>query len=680
MEAHASELYKLLKLNDTTFTIPVYQRNYEWDKANCKQFFYDIENIARTGKKHFIGSVTYVSIGTAINPYYIIVDGQQRITTAILFIKAIIDSTDDQKLKNNTFYAFLVNNDYNSGPKLKLKQIEEDSTIFEKLVFQKEFDERDFTETEKESHIYTNYMLFKELILQSDIQLEKLLEAFYGLQFIDVCLDGNDEDAQAIFESMNSTGKSLTSSDLIRNFLLMNLMHDTQELFYKNYWLAIEKNVGKKNVEQFFLDYIIMSRKNNRIYINTKQSQITSKNLYDVFKLHIKNRSTENIQNLLRDMRYYSSACGILLYENKRESKIEKKSYELFHELNCNSAIIFVMYLYDKYYRKELTEEEFENAIQACITFVMRSRMINGKATAQFFSLCIQNYEKADGTPIERVWKALSAGRGSYRLPDDAEFKNALCTKNLYLDYKQQFLRYILYKFERYYTKEVVEPDGATIEHILPQNPEKWLDDLKGDTKYQDYIHKLGNLTLTKYNSDLSNKSFEEKKKTDEKEKFDVKKGSYKESNYFITRELCNYARWDSITIKTRSETLANEALKIWAIPNIPKQEDVDILENMSNETRDLYESIHKSMLEIYPSMIVDTKKNYINFVDNGKIMFSLIPLSDQLKIMLRDKPLKIKDYEDMTEKGTATPGKYRISIKSEDDIYTLVNEFQNNI
>ena len=230
MKAHDSYLATLLKSGDAVFNIPVYQRNYDWDTDNCEQLFSDIETITQTGKDHFIGSIVYISIGTATEPYYNIIDGQQRITSLMLFLRALLDTTDDPGFKKRIQHGFLINMGLDDEPKMKLKQIESDSSVYEKLILADVFDKDAFTDKDKASHVYRNYLHFRSLIAGSDVSASELYNAIYKLEIIDVCL--TTEDPQEVFESMNSTGKSLTNTDLLRNYLLMDLTHSEQDKLY----------------------------------------------------------------------------------------------------------------------------------------------------------------------------------------------------------------------------------------------------------------------------------------------------------------------------------------------------------------------------------------------------------------------------------------------------------------
>jgi len=230
MRAHDSYLHKLIQMNDTVFSIPVYQRNYDWDSENCEQLFNDIESIAQTGKEHFIGSIVYISVGTATDQSYNIIDGQQRITSVMLFLRALRDITEDEHLQKLIRNKYLVNFDLDGEPKVKLKQIESDSGVYEKLIMSASYDETAFSDKEKQSNVYRNYMLMRDLIQQSKVSHNDLYGAVMKLEIIDVML--TTEDPQEVFESMNSTGKNLTNTDLLRNYLLMDLPYQTYYFLY----------------------------------------------------------------------------------------------------------------------------------------------------------------------------------------------------------------------------------------------------------------------------------------------------------------------------------------------------------------------------------------------------------------------------------------------------------------
>ena len=429
MKAHDSYLTSLLKLSDAVFNIPVYQRNYDWSTENCQQLFADLETITSTNKDHFIGSIVYISIGTATEPYYNIIDGQQRITSVMLFLKALHDSTDDKRFQKQVRHGFLINVGLDDEPKMKLKQVESDSGVYEKIIMQETFNEDAFTSPEKESNVYKNYQYFKDKILESNAQLQDLYNAVFKLEIIDVCL--TTEDPQEVFESMNSTGKSLTNTDLLRNYLLMDLTHSKQERLYKKYWSQIEKNVGTKLMEQFMVHYLILKRKSDSININRRSAKVNKNTLYECYKQYFppEAKQDEGTETLLEDMYRYSTVYRKIVNIGKPVTKFEKAVHEIIYELSAEPVAIFLMYLLANQEKQNITDDEMLEAVKACISYVLRVRIFKGTVANQFFALAIQYYERSEDPEfMGRVWEALTSGQGSYLIQvfptlEDAIFK-----------------------------------------------------------------------------------------------------------------------------------------------------------------------------------------------------------------------------------------------------------------
>jgi len=668
MRAHDSYLSKLLKLGETAFYIPVFQRNYDWDTDNCQQLFTDLETIALTKREHFIGNIVYVSTGTATEQNYNIIDGQQRITSVMLLMKALYDLTDDPKLKKQIRNGYLLNSD-DDEIKVKLKQVESDSSIFEKLILHNEFREDNFTSDERNSNIYRNYAFFKERIAESPVTIPDLYNAVSMLEIIDVLL--TTEDPQEVFESMNSTGKNLTNTDLLRNYLLMALPHDTQEKLYKKYWAKIQQNVGAKMMEQYMVHYLIMKRKSDSINLRHRSSKINKNNLYECYKLYftINDKENNGTENLLSDMYRYSNVYRRIVNNNDISSALDSAINELINELSADQAAIFLLYLLDYQEQNHISETEMLGAVQACISYVFRLRMFKGSISSQFFALAIQYFERSGETLsfVDRVWKALTSGQGSYRFPRDREFQNAFETKDMYLEFKPPFIRYILYKFERCRTKEIVDPENATIEHILPRDTKLWIEHLIeiSDNSYLEYMHKIGNLTLTKLNSEMSNYPFKQKK------------SFYKASNYLITRDLAEFADWNSQEIRNRCSLMAKEAVTIWKLPDEYNIEsDSDTFFNMDEGTETLFNMLREMVTSFDPSISEVLTKHYINYKRGKGNLISVLPRQNYLSIVLAAKKEDLypnEQLEDVSYKGHLGNGDTIMRVESEDDIWQLL-------
>lgn len=673
MKAHDSYLTALLKLSDAVFNIPVYQRNYDWDTDNCKQLFQDIETITMTGKDHFIGSIVYISIGTATEPYYNIIDGQQRITSVMLFLKALHDSTEDQRFKKQVRHGFLINLGLDDTPKMKLKQIESDRSVYERIIMQDDFDEKAFSESEKNSNVYKNYSCFKDLILQSPVPIQDLYNAVFKLEIIDVCL--TTEDPQEVFESMNSTGRSLTNTDLLRNYLLMDLTHSEQEKLYKKYWSQIEKNVGTKQMDAYMVHYLIMKRKSDSINIRRKSAKINKNTLYECYKIYFppENKKDGGTEKLLDDMYRHSVTYGRIL-SGKRKTALDKAIYEVIYDLSADPVAVFLMYLLHEQENSGITDEEMVAAVKACISYVFRVRIFKGSVSPQFFALAIQSYEKGDSSKpfADRVWDSLVTGSGSYRFPRDREFQDAFENKNMYLEFKPPMLRYMLYKYERARTKDVVEPTDVTIEHILPQDTKEWQKHLADihDYEYRDLVHRIGNLTLTKMNSEASNDPFSKKKLV------------YEKSGYTITREIGKKADWNSKEIKERSTSMAKEALALWPLPERYNQDGDSVWEStsMNDETEELFNRFREMIRDYDASIYEEPKKMYINYLRDKKVLFSIVPAQDMLRVTFNVKIEKMTpndELEDISSKGHWGVGSCRMVVRSENDIWTALEYIQ---
>lgn len=638
MKANETTLIELIGVRKRVFSIPVYQRNYDWKADNCKQLFYDIQRIAETGKDHFLGTIVYIpDRSTATCPVYIIIDGQQRITSMMLLIKALHDSVDNSDIRSDIEEDYLRNRS-GSDYRLKLKPIESDQNVFEKLMMQNDFDEDEFTSQEKQSAIYRNYDFFKRLIEESPVSAEKLYEAVFRLEIVEIQLD--KENPQEIFESLNSTGLDLSNADLLRNYLLMSLSYEKQQDLYKKYWLAIERMLGNEQIEPFMTYYIILKKQSDAVSIDGKRAHINSVNLYRTYKMWLSDEGRKDesyLEELLSDMKKYATYYQhFIKHINDDDDDFNDKHQELFTQFNSPAIAIILMYFYDLMNSGDITKDDYDQALGVCISFLFRSRVAGHNVSAQFCALLIQYYKRSKAeTFIDRVWEAFNSGKGRYNFPSDAEFKEDLQSKDLYLTLRSAGVRYLLYKLEENLSKEVVTSENATIEHVMPQTlSDKWRKYLsdKQDKSYDLYLHRLGNLTLTKENSKLSNNLFSEKL------------AEYEESNYKLTRRLTKFKDWTSKEIQQRSIALSDMAAEIWPLPTkyneekankqsvtgmiLTLEDDYDQFTGTkpssviflneiitADSWNDVYFEIHKRMYELAP----DAYPEYLKTEDNAK-------------------------------------------------------------
>lgn len=569
MQASEEKFTKFIS-DEVTLVIPVYQRNYDWRQIDCDRLFNDISNIIINSKPHFIGTFVYTydpSVGAPQE--YIIIDGQQRITSIILFAKAIYDLTDDADLKEDIRSKFIK---HTTGKyiknKCRLRPTEYDRATFEKLMRDEGFDENNFTIQEKSSAMYRNYIFFRKKITASSQTKEELRDAISQLNIVAIML--KEENPQEIFESLNSTGLTLTKADLIRNFLLMPLAYEVQEELYKDYWLEIEKLLRPSdNVENFLVQYLIAKLKTNDAYA-MKASPNT---LYVLFKKFFA-KECSGVEPCLKDLFRYAKYFHRLLFNDDTKfenlSSLDKKFYELIYLLDAKKSPIILMYLLDRNEQELFDETTFINFVDALISLSFRAKICKRSGiTAQFAGNVLARLDKEIYLNTEKFWRALlNSSRVTF--PNDEDFQSALIANNLYETIKSDGCKYLLYSLERAArAKELPAYSEATVEHILPQKLtpawENYLREKNDSQTCEKWLHTLGNLTLTAYNPELSNTDFEAKKKI------------YEQSNFYYTRALNKYPEWTSKQIQKRAKNLSEAAIKIWILPEEFKSHSVNI-------------------------------------------------------------------------------------------------------
>lgn len=560
-----------------SFTIPVYQRKYDWQKIHCQQLFDDIKRIIVNDKPHFLGTFVYqkkLIAGSNNFEEYIIIDGQQRITSIILLAKALLNFIEDEEIREEILDNLIKHsNGKGMKNKCKLNPTDYDKNIFEKIMNQDIFDESSFDDDEKNFGIYKNYLFFKEKISECEYSADEIYNAIQRLNIVGINVEIG-ENPQEIFESLNSTGLYLTQSDLIRNYLLMSLDYDCQEEFYKKYWLEMEKLLkSTDSVENFMVQYLIVKRKSDSLTQGNKKIRLSAKNLYSVFRRYFEEKyldddKTTNVENCFADMYRYVKFYKKFIFDDNDDfdklSALEKKFYELTYLLAVNNAPIILMYLYDKFDRKFFDEKSFMEFLNAMISLSFRAKVcgFNG-ITAQFAGNIIMRLDKIKFWSAESFWQVITFGKGNYAFPKDEIFRKYLVSKEIFITIKSDACKYLLYSLEKNSVRSAELPkySVATVEHIMPQKlSDGWKNYLQSKqdlTAHEFYLHTLGNLTLMagKYNSQVGNSDFGKKKI------------EYANSAFFYTNDLQKYSDWTSKQIQLRAQKLANEAVKIWTLP-----------------------------------------------------------------------------------------------------------------
>ncbi|MCR5034490.1 MAG: DUF4268 domain-containing protein [Clostridia bacterium] len=575
MDGKATKLVKYLDGSDKRFIIPVYQRNYSWKVENCRQLYDDLVKLILNNRDmHFFGSL--VSVNNGKFEEYLIIDGQQRVTTVSLLLLAMHNllkegklEAEDKKLIDKVYNKYLVDEYDTSERRIKLKAVNKDLEAFERLF------DGDPAEYIPNSDITINYNYFYERILKEEISIDELFEAIKSLMVINITVD-EDDDPQLIFESLNSTGVDLTEGDKIRNFVLMGQTPDNQESFYNKYWSRIEACTGNDNrnnngVSLFVRDYLSVMR----------QSTPSMDRIYPVFKAYVNERKIE-IEDLLKELLDYARLYGKLIKSNFTD-EIIKASVERLNYLETTVSRPFFLQVLDLHKQNILTVQDLRKIFLIIENYLFRRNIceVPTNALNKIFLTLNREIHRFDGTYdqyVEKMKYALISKKESGRFPDDDEFRTALSEKQVYL-MRGGYKNYLFERFENYGTEEVkdvfarIESGKYTIEHIMPQTLTPAWRAALGD-EYAEihavWLHRLANLTLTAYNSSYSNNPFLDKR--------DAENG-FKNSGIRMNQIIAQKDKWTLSELEERDGYMVNDALEIWCYPDTdykPEEKQLD--------------------------------------------------------------------------------------------------------
>lgn len=567
MKANETRVDKFLATNETTFAIPVYQRNYDWTLTQCKQLLRDIIEAGKNEKTnaHFIGSIVYVhdDVYTASGLTELtIIDGQQRLTTLTFIYIALYrlaKKCGNQLLENRIHKTYLINEFAPEAEKLKLKPTENNKDALRYIL-----NSTDGDEFKGYSRVVENFNYFKANINADN--LETVQRGLSKLIFVDVALDRQKDNPQRIFESLNSTGLALSQADLIRNFILMGLSRTNQDKIYKSYWEVIERGAKDETLNQSRVSEFI------RDYLTFKNKEIPNKgDVYVKFKDQYPTTTIDDLENVLKELkslvRYYNK-----LINPKNESDKEiSTQLEYINRLEINVAYPFLMKVYEDFSANIIDKNTFISVLSLVQSFTFR-RFILGLPTSALSKIFMGLYDKVDTDEyLYSIQKSLLQRSGIQRFPRNIETINALKEKDVY-NIKPKNRTYLLERLENHQNNEPVIIDGnsdITIEHIFPQNPDaKWKFELGADEYNfikENYLNTIGNLTLSGNNGKLGNKPFIEKKEMNVEDK----EQGYDFSRLWLNRDLKEKAKWDREEIEKRAGIIADRFLKIWEMPDI---------------------------------------------------------------------------------------------------------------
>lgn len=671
-EAHILDFLE----NARQFVIPIYQRAYSWTKRECQQLW---DDILRTGSNdkihgHFIGSIVYIEkdVYSVSNPSsLLVIDGQQRLTTVMLILEALARRLGDTEpiagFSAEKIRRSYLTNHLGKGERLSSKLLlsKSDRQSFCALMIQQPV-------REDAGVVIDNFQFFEKKVKELADDFASLWQGLQKLLIIDIALRRNQDDPQLIFESMNSTGRGLSQTDLIRNFILMGLPLESQTRLYEHQWYPMEKSFEKA---EDFDEFV-------RHYLSYKTQKYSKKHsLYEDFKEYARSRNSteEGVECLVTEMqtfaRYYSAMA--LDQESDRELRT---AFRHLYDLGVKVYYPFLLELYDDYSHEHLNKGDFMEILHLIEVYIFRRGVCSIPSYVHRDTFLKFTNKLRKDRYLESVQGHFLTMRGSKRLPNDEEFMEVLKTRNLY---NSGWSKYFLLRFENYGRKEIVRDKQYTIEHILPQNEnlsDEWRQALGSDwSKVQEkYLHTLGNLSLTGYNSEYGDRPFREKRDM---------KGGFRDSPLRLNQGLGSIDIWNAEEIEKRAQCLAEESLQIWARPvlsedildmyrpqigslgyNFPDLEEGSPLRRIFNVLRN--EILHN----LDPRVKEGVYTSYINYkAGRTTIFMGMQPLPDCLRIDLRIPFHKLEDPRgmatDTTDMGTIPGLDAQVDLSKADDL-----------
>ncbi len=664
MDPRSTTLLNFIKDNQKNqLVIPIYQRLYSWEKEQCKELWDDIIKIGGNDKMdgHFIGSILYVLDGiTHSDNTLLIIDGQQRLTTITLLLIALRDRLNDeyeflekfsrQKIQND----YLINSDKDGDEKFRLILSESDKDTLLSLI-----DKNRRKPSEPSSKIVENFKLFEEWIRKNTDKLETIFKGLKKLMIVWIALEKEKDDPQLIFESMNSKGMELTQTDLIRNYIVMGTEIKKQEGFYNKYWRAMEEDF-KQNKKWF--DRFV------RHYLTIKTREIPNINkVYVAFKRYQQERGIET-EVLLQDLQKY---CGYFcqIVFKKESDKDLNKALSFLVDLEMDVIYPLLLELYSDYNDGVLSKADFIPIIALIESYICR-RAVCGLGTNSLnkvFPSFTKHIQK------DKYFESLKAHFGylteKQRFPNNDEFKDCFIAIDFYRFKKN---KYFFERLENFDTKEPVNTKGLTVEHIMPQTlTEEWERDLGENFKeiHNKYLHTIGNLTKTGYNTEYSNKSFQEKR--------DMEKG-FKNSPLRLNQGLRDLESFGEEEIKKRANDLADLALKIWTYPKLdaetlekykPKKEKkvYDLSSyKFGSHSRELFDILSKGIKALDEKIVEKFNKMCISYKFDTNFV-SIVPLKNGgLNLYLNMPFYELQDEKNLAKKAKGNYGNGDIEVKLE--------------
>ena len=679
MKATEAKLLSFLQ-KSPQFVIPIYQRTYSWTDKQCRQLW---DDILRAGSSdtiavHFIGSIVYVEQGLSQVSHQaplLVIDGQQRLTTVALLLEALARAIGDGEPVDGFSAAklrhYYLSNPLESGDRyFKLLLSQTDNASLKAIIKN--------TEQPKEPslRVTQNFELFTELLAEHKGDLAPVCRGLAKLVVVDIALSRDQDNPQLIFESMNSTGKELSQADLIRNFILMGLEPGLQTRLYEEYWRPMELDFGQEAYGTQFDSFM-------RHYLTVRTGDIPrEREVYEAFKDYSRTTPVRDagIEALVKEIRAFARYFCALALGTEQDATLSLAFHDL-RELKVDVAYPFLLELYHDYASGTFSAADFAAAVRLLEAYVFRRAICtiptnSMNKTFATFSKVLKKDRYLES--IQAHFLMLPSYR---RFPGDDEFRRDLHTRDLY-NFRSR--SYWLRRLEHHGWKERVPVDEYTIEHILPQNPDlpaAWKQALGPNWQrvQQQWLHTLGNLTLTGYNAEYSDRPFAEKRDM---------KGGFKQSPLKLNAGLGQLDAWNEAAIKERAGRLADQALAVWAAPRLDaatlavyQPEKVPVTGGYTIEVhphlstggmRDVFDAFRKEVLALDPCVTEEFKKLYVaykaetNFVD-------VVPQAQRLRLSINMIFAEINDpkglCKDVTDIGRWGNGDVEVRFSHLDEL-----------
>ncbi|WP_033764285.1 DUF262 and DUF1524 domain-containing protein [Helicobacter pylori] len=663
MEVDATTLLGFFKENQNNqFVIPIYQRLYSWKKEQCEQLWDDIIKIGGNDKMngHFIGSILYVRDDNTHSSPLLIVDGQQRLTTITLLFIALRNHSSDE-VKRKEIESYLINSDKDGDKKFRLILSESDKDTLLFLI-----DKNKRKPSEPSLKIMENFKLFEKWINENTDKLETIFKGLEKLMIVWIALKKEKDDPQLIFESMNSKGIELTQTDLIRNYIVMETEVKKQEDFYNQYWRAMEENF--KQNETLFNRFV-------KHYLTIKTGKIPNeKRVYEAFKDYQQKEGIE-IEVLLQDLQKYCGYFCRIVFKKEDDNKELNKALSFLVDLEMDVVYPLLLELYSDYKDGVLSKADFTSIIYLTESYICR-RAVCGLGTNSLNKVFPFVTKKIDKKQyLKSVEEHFGSLTGMQKFPNDFEFKDSFITIDFY-NFKRR--KYFFERLENFERNERVYTHEYTTEHIMPQTlEEEWKRDLGENFQaiHDKYLHTIGNLTLTGYNYEYRNNSFQEKR--------DMENG-FKQSPLRLNQSLKDLEVFGEKEIEKRANDLADWALKIWTYPNLdaetlekykPKKEKkvYDLSSyKFGSHSRELFDILSKEIKALDERITEKFNQEYISYMFD-KNFVDIVVQNKDLKLYLNMEFNELQDEKnlarDMTNKGHLGNGDIEVKLETKENI-----------